>query len=342
MAKKYIYVPGLARHDKTSSETPFTTKVKNTFGWLFKNTGAHQRWSDSFMDGAVKSLLAQSAEGLDCTVNLNWIQISADDRKHTSKALKVMGAAQDNMLTKKAGDKLVGAKGKDAQGNVIKIPGKSQGPKDLDYDEVQQPMCMAAEFLAQLMPPPPAVPKQGAPEPIPARTSEKGALGELQKDDVLYIVGHGNQRGGTMTFKCPPPESHLVRDKGSKQPGCETQEHQEKWYIDPHTLASLLLAEGLPKTHKMLELVMCYGAGMNLADEQVVQPYAQRLAGALTAFGYGKIQVRSAKGLVVGPTLAVNPTLTPKDGKLIINTKTGDVKPGDSGYGKLFQTFKGK
>jgi hypothetical protein len=91
----------------------------------------------------------------------------------------------------------------------------------------------------------------------------------------------------------------------------------------------------------MIELVMCYGAGMNLAEEQVVQPYAQRLAGALTGFGYNKIQVRSAKGLVIGSTLAVNPTLTPKDGKLIINTKTGDVKPGDRGYGKLFQTFKG-
>ena len=145
-----------------------------------------------------------------------------------------------------------------------------------------------------------------------------------------------------MTFKCLPPDSHPVRDKGSNQPGCETAKHAQKWYIDPTTLASLLLAEGLPKTHKMLELVMCYGAGLNLAEEQVVQPYAQRLAGALAGFGYNKIQVRSAKWLVIGSTLAINPTLAPQGDHLVINTKTGNVPQSDRAYGKLLQTFKGK
>jgi hypothetical protein len=104
MAKKYIYVPGLARPDKTSSNTDLTTKVRDTFGYLYKTTTTTafgNKYSDAFMDGAVSSLIAKNAEGLDCTVNLNWIQISANDRTHTSKALKVIGAPQDNMLTKK-------------------------------------------------------------------------------------------------------------------------------------------------------------------------------------------------------------------------------------------------
>jgi hypothetical protein len=125
----------------------------------------------------------------------------------------------------------------------------------------------------------------------------------------------------------------------------------EKWYVDPTTLAVLLVSEGLPVTHKNIEMVMCYGAGLAVSNEQSVQPYCQRLAGALSGFGYSKIKVRGAVGLVLGGDLSVNPSFTRrevmKDGKakikLIINTRADQyVLPNNANYKKLFQTFSGR
>jgi hypothetical protein len=85
---------------------------------------------------------------------------------------------------------------------------------------------------------------------------------------------------------------------------------------------------------------MCYGAGLALANEQSVQPFCQRLAGALAGFGYNEIKVTGAAGLVLGPDLSVNPSLTPRGEKLIINTGRDQyVKPTESSYKKLFRTF---
>ena len=110
--------------------------------------------------------------------------------------------------------------------------------------------------------------------------------------------------------------------------------------MDPLTLAALLVDDGLPITHKNIEMVMCYGAGISLSKEQTVQSFCARLAGALGAYGYKQIKIRGTVGLVMSD-LSVNPSLTPRaDGKLTINT--GDkhqVKPTDPGHGKLFRTF---
>jgi hypothetical protein len=104
------------------------------------------------------------------------------------------------------------------------------------------------------------------------------------------------------------------------------------------------VAEGLPTTHKNIEMVMCYGAGLAASNEQTVQPFCQRLAGALFGFGFNEIKVRGAIGLVMGGDLSVNPSIAPRDtrdgAKLIINTSRNQyVKPTDANYKKLFQTF---
>jgi hypothetical protein len=168
-------------------------------------------------------------------------------------------------------------------------------------------------------------------------------------------VGHGNQRGGTLTYKVPVPSSHVVQDQqvAEHQPGaCPISgTHFEKWYVDPLALAALLRDEGLPKTHKHIEMWMCYGAGVALAGEQTVQSYCQRLAGALGGFGYSRIQVRGVLGLTY-PDLSINPALRPanplinareKEGQLIIST--GDenkVKPNTPAHAKLYRTFAAK
>jgi hypothetical protein len=90
-------------------------------------------------------------------------------------------------------------------------------------------------------------------------------------------------------------------------------------------------------------IVLSYGAGLDRDEEQTVQPFCQRLAGALSGFGYTQIQVRGARGLV-GGDLTVNPSLTPSaDGKLTISDLKKDfVQPGaGSAYNKLLSQYVG-
>ena len=81
---------------------------------------------------------------------------------------------------------------------------------------------------------------------------------------------------------------------------------------------------------------------------QTVQPFCQRLAGALAAYGYDRIKVRGTVGLVMSdlavnaslrPSKKVGPNGTQKD-VVIINTGVRhQVKPTDPGHAKLFRTF---
>ena len=325
----YIYIPGLARSSFVNSPTydlqGFLNRVRTTFGYLDKDVvGQNSRVKpedDAFMMGAVKALCTtKGAKPLDCGQSMRWVQISSGKVK--SKVFK-FGSPQKNILSRKAGQNPV-------------------APKELEYDRAHQSPCLAAEYMAQMKRALPV--RQGEDKAEPA---ERKALAGLKSDDTLYIVGHGNPLGATLTFKCPPPASHPVRDKGKDedQPGaCNNSEHLEKWYVDPTTLAALLVAEGLPTTHKNIEMVMCYGAGLAVSNEQTVQSFCQRLAGALFGFGFNQIKVRGAVGLVMGGDLSVNPSITPRetrDGvKLIINTSPSQyVKPTDANYKKLFQTF---
>ena len=118
--------------------------------------------------------------------------------------------------------------------------------------------------------------------------------------------------------------------------------------MDPLALAALLRDEGLPKTHKHIEMWMCYGAGLALAGEQTVQSFCQRLAGALGGFGYSRIQVRGVLGLTY-PDLSINPALRPfnpsidgpeKTGQLVIRTDDANkVMPNTAAHANLYRTF---
>lgn len=335
----YIYIPGLARTAFMSVPTydlqGFLNRIENTFGYLEKEiVGQNSRADakeDAFMTGAVKALAnIKGAKPLDCGQYLLWARLSSGKTAPKSKVIKKFGSPMENILSLKAGQ-------------------NPQAPNELDYDRAHSSPCVAAEYIGQARPVLKRPQNEDHPEPPVKKT-----LAGLRSDDTLYIVGHGNPLGATLAYKCPPPASHPVRDKARDevQPGtCNNSEHVEKWYVDPTTLAALLLAEGLPATHKNIEMVMCYGAGLAVRNEQTVQPFCQRLAGTLSGFGYSKIKVRGAVGLVLGGDLSVNPSFTRreviKDGKaktkLIINTSANQyVQANNPNYKKLFQTFSGR
>ena len=156
------------------------------------------------MTGAVKALCrTKGAKPLDCGQSLRWVQISSGKVK--SKAFK-FGSPQKNILSLKPGH-------------------NPEAPKELEYDRAHQSPCLAAEYMAQMKGALP--PRQGEDKAEPA---ERKALADLKSDDTLYIVGHGNPLGATLTFKCSPPASHPVRDKGKDedQPGaCNNSEHAD-------------------------------------------------------------------------------------------------------------------
>ena len=110
--------------------------------------------------------------------------------------------------------------------------------------------------------------------------------------------------------------------------------------MGPITLAALLVDEGLPITHQNIEMVTCYGAGLSLTTEQTVQSFCQRLAGALSGFGYKQIKVRGTFGMVMGTDLSVNPSLTPaRDGKKLVVDPNKNVELNDPRHKDLFVTY---
>ena len=353
---KYLYVPGLAQdqyvQNPCATIDAFCNRVSRAFGFRVRKVlggkdSVNRCLPDDFRKGSVETLCNQKGvTPINCGHAFRWVMITsqemevytskssgmryldADRKMYTSKAFKVLGAPQDNYMALTAGTRTA--------------------PKELAYDRGEDPHCIGSEYSAQRKPAEPADQNR------PARI-ELLPLEHLRDDDILYIVGHGNQRGGTLTYKVPVPGFHRVQDASvaQRQPAVCTvpDKHFEKWYVDPTALAALLRDEGLPKTHKCIEMWMCYGAGMNLAGEQTVQSYCQRLAGALGGFGYKRIQVGGVLGLTY-PDLSINPTLRPfnplidgreKAGQLIISA--GDenkVKPNTPAHAKLHHTFGAK
>jgi hypothetical protein len=121
---------------------------------------------------------------------------------------------------------------------------------------------------------------------------------------------------------------------------------RNEWHVDPTTLAALLVDEGLPITHQNIEMIMCYGTGLSLTSQQTVQSFCQRLAGALSGFGYKQIKVRATFGMAMGPDLSVNPSLTPTStlvGKKLVEKLVIDpnknVTPNDPHHQDLFVTY---
>jgi hypothetical protein len=352
---KYLYIPGLAQdqyvQNPCTTIDAFCNRVKTAFGFRIKEvSGRYERnrcTPDPFMADSVETLCNhRGVAPINCGRALRWVMITStemevytsrssgiryldkDRKMYTSKAFKVLGAPQDNYMAHTAG---------------TRTP-----TKELAYNINDVPHCIGAEYSAQRRVFDQNVQNQ------PARV-ELRPLEHLHDDDLLYIVGHGNQRGGTLTYKVPVPAAHRVQDQqvAERQPAvcAVTDKHFEKWYVDPLALAALLMDEGLPKSHKEIEMWMCYGAGMTLPGEQTVQSYCQRLAGALGGFGYKRIKVRGVVGLTYGD-LSINPTLRPfnpsidgpeKKGHLIISV--GDenkVMPNTAAHGKLYRTFAAK
>jgi hypothetical protein len=292
--------------------------------------------ADPFITGSVASLCDMKvAKPINCGAAFLWALISSTDRNlyqeessglryldanrrmYTSKAFKVMGAPQDNYMAL--------------------TPGKKIPPKELVYDVADTPHCVGSEYMAQRKAAKPD--DENQPAPIEPR-----ALAGLRDDDVLYIFGHGNHRGGMLVYKVPVPSSHPVQDgQQAEQPGvCAHGTHYERWYVDPNALAALLRDDGPPITHKYIEMWMCYGAGVAISGEQTVQTFCGRLAGNLGSFGYHKIQVRGVIGLTY-PDLSINPSLTPREGNLIINAAVNNnVNPTASGHAKLYPSFAAK
>ncbi len=188
--------------------------------------------------------------------------------------------------------------------------------------------CTAPEYIAQAMP----------------STVKTKALADIAKGDTLYIIGHSNALGGNLTYKCPA----LAHDKTI----CEGWQHCEKRHIDPVTLASLLINEGLPPGVKFdISLVACYSGGLETRELQTVQCFAQRLAGTLAGRGYicrvygatgltssqmvdGKREVHAAKGatLKADGTISLN----------YINKDQLSDQPGQPFYRRFFRAFGGR
>jgi hypothetical protein len=353
---KYLYIPGLAQDRFVQSPCAdlesFRARISAAFGYRTKIVRGGRVMKDRcspdpFMAGSVDSLCnIKGVTAVNCGRAFRWVMITSTERDvytarptsmryfdekrkmYTSKAFKQLGAPQDNYMAH--------------------TPGKKNPPKELAFDVQDHPQCVGSEYMAQRKPAPPDDDSQ-------AERSEVKALEGLRDEDLLYIVGHGNQRGGTLTYKVPVPSSHVVQDGAiaEHQPGaCPVPHfHYEKWYVDPLALAALLRDEGLPKSHKHIEMWMCYGAGVALPGEQTVQSYCQRLAGALGGFVYSRIKVRGVLGLTY-PDLSINPALRPanlllnrreKEGELIISTaEENNVMPNTVAHAKLYRTFAAK
>jgi hypothetical protein len=321
----YVYVPGLARDNLVLTPCrdiqEFLTKIRNTFGLRRKtiwqgSEATNEVDDDAFMTGAVTALCStKGAIPLDCGHALRWVAVRS--RQPQSKAFQILGVPTQNLLAMKPGN-------------------KPTAPKATLYGFASQSQpCLADECMAT---------SKGnvlvANNQNQAQANEAKPLALLQADDMLYVVGHGSALGASLTYKCPPPASHLVKDgarAADGQSGCGNSEHLERWYCDANTLAALLIDEGLPTTHQNIEMVMCFGAGLSISSEQTVQPFCQRLAVALSNLGYKQIKVRGARGLVIGADLSINPSLIPRKNHLVIDPAKKVL-----GNEKLIVTFTGK
>lgn len=219
---------------------------------------------------------------------LKWIDVSTLSRKifRQGKA-GPLGSLHDNMLSKTPGQKV-------------------QAPKDTTImfggTDVSDPKfwgCTAKTFLAQCNTRP---------------KDSRQALKDLKSEDELYIVGHCCYRGDYMSYKSAAP-------LGCGDKNCH-REHHDIRQIDPATLAGLLELEGLPKTFKSIYLVGCWTGGLDMDSEQSVQPYAQRLAGALKGWGYNKIVTYGMTGIADGSTLGATQMESIKNEKLVFQMQS--------------------
>jgi len=256
---KYIYVPGLARRRFIEEKQPDRGFQKDWDRLQYEDR-------DTFMYFICNQLMQEietKATFLDCGKELAWVEYDKN-----AKAFKLLGSPRENILARKI----------DLQKKKHPAP---KPPRDLQREVQLPPDCITKKWVA-----------------TPSRhIVAKPALLRLNDGDTLYIVGHGNPRGGELIYKTQAKNACERKDC----PASGTPErHWETWSIDPVTLAYLLESEKLkPEIKIKIELLMCFGAGLSLEKEQTVQPYAERLLDAMQGLGFRKIKVSGVKGLIL-------------------------------------------
>jgi hypothetical protein len=270
-------------------------------------------FGDEAITGAVEGIKERfDATLLDCgrQSQLRWVAVELDKEREKDRASGVRRARKGPPPDKKYIWELVGTPKENMLSKVAGLPAKAPTETvPLEDYGTNPPKSDWKIFLAQ-----PSVSKTAAatgpvkgagsydlPELPPLKDELDGGAGELptledvRDDDILFIIGHGNARGGALMYnKFAKPKSAEVN---------------ELYIVDPTTLATQLQDEGLPDSHKVIHAFMCFGGG--IADEtlQTVQPFAQRLAGDLKAGGYKKIKVVGATGILIGSTFRVRRSL---------------------------------
>jgi hypothetical protein len=188
------------------------------------------------------------------------------DVAKAGKALKTMGGVTQNMLTRRVGTSVTAPR----RVGIAEMP---------DYES---PWCTVNTYLAQ---------------PGSSRMQSHRTLSRISASGTLHLIGHGNPDGGSLGFRTATSGRCKAADCRKK--------HRDFWVVDPVTLATLLEADGLPKTHQEIYMVQCFGAGLSNDRYQTVQPYAERLATALNERGYKRLSVAGVAGVVFGNNLTV-------------------------------------
>jgi hypothetical protein len=337
MAKSLLYVPGLARLElvvkpaKTGRE--FDTKIGTAFH------------GDGYMVNMVETIKNKGAIPRDCCQLLRWIciptAVPGERVRGTAKAFEVLerGRKPNDPGARAMKGSVASAfalaearyqERKDAPWNVLSLePGVPAKPMKMGLGWARKP-CTAPQYMAQPLP------------PYPHPGKEDQALADVAKGDTLYIVGHSNALGCSLTYKSPAL-NHVTKPPAAT--GCEATAHAEQWHIDPVTLASLMINEGLPARVVFdVALVACYSGGLDDPQLQTVQCFAQRLAGTLSARGY-RCRVYGATRLTTSDKTNVQVCKRAEkqpDGKILLDTKNKeqlDDAPGQPFYRRFFRFY---
>lgn len=269
--------------------------------------------NDPYMRDMVSTILGKGATPVDCRQALRWIEIPRAGMPVNKGLQKLTGTGKhpvaSNVLSLKAGDMAT--------------------PMSMTVGIALRP-CTAPEYIAQ---------------PIPSSAVTKSLAG-VGKGDKLYIVGHANALGGSLTYKWPAT-GHVTRTPATPL-GCDGSSHAEKRHIDPVTLASLLINEGLRPAIKFdIVMVACFSGGLADEELQTVQCFSQRLAGTLAARGY-KCTVYGANGLTSsshGEVNVASKATLREDGSILLHV-TSATPVVDEGrvsfYRRFFRAYSGR
>jgi hypothetical protein len=291
MPKSLLYVPGLAQPElvvnQAKTKQEFLAKVDAAFrsNMEVKEMPDGREFvtykPDNYISKMVRTIEQKGAVPTDCGQYLHWILLP--EPPVTQKAFRTLGNVSGNVLARTLPET---APIHHSHHRWLIIPngGKMPEPMPLAVKGASASTftpCSAPEYLGQ-------------PLPSTALFRTK-ALAGVAKNDTLYIIGHCNAQGGSLSYKCPAV-GHNIKTKKSPN-GCGGSSHCEKRFIDPVTLATLLINEGLPpKIPFDIALVACYSGGLEDDSLQTVQCFGQRLAGSLSARGY-RCRVYGATGL---------------------------------------------